>query len=116
LPAAPVQGDHLERAQTLTVRVFDREPVELADDLAMPARPHVGVDARFQRRQSHLAQACDFTVELSVGLDVGVGVATPQRQRLSQHVGRPSRIIDRASACTQVLECCGVNLRLCAIE
>ena len=109
-------GRACERPQALTVRVLDRQRVELGDHLTMPSRPHVGVDARLQRSQPHLAQAGDLTVEVSIGFDVGVGMAPPQRQRLAQAVGGPSGIVDGGATPTAVLEHDGVDRRLGAVE
>ena len=60
------------------------QSVQLGDDLTMSSRPQVGVDARLEGGQAQLRKACDLAVEEAVGLDVGVGVASPHRQRLTQ--------------------------------
>ena len=84
LASRAVQREHVQRPQALAVRVLDRQRIELGDDLAMAAGAQVGVDARLERRQPQLVEAGDLTVEESVGLDVGVGVAAPHRQRLAK--------------------------------
>ena len=48
---------------------------------------HVGVDARLERGQAQLGEAGDLAVEEAVSFDVGVGMATPHRQRVAQPSG-----------------------------
>ena len=84
LPAGAVQGEHVHRPEVLAERMLDGQRVQLGDHLAMPAGPHVGVDARLERGQAKLGEAGDLAVEVPVRFDVGVRVAAPHRQRLAQ--------------------------------
>ena len=95
LPSRPVQRQHVEGAQVLAERMLDGQRIELGDDLTVPSRPHVGVDPALEGGQAQLGQAGDLTVEEPVGLDVGVGMASPHRQRLAQLGRRLAR--DRPS-------------------
>ena len=84
LPSRPVQRQHVEGAQVLSKWVLDGQRVQLGDDLTMPACPQVGADPVLERGQAQLRQTGDLAVEEPMGLDVGVRMAAPHRQRLAQ--------------------------------
>jgi hypothetical protein len=96
--------------------VLDRERVQLRDDLTVPPRPHVGVDAGLDRRQAKLGQTGDLTVEKAVGFDVGVGMAAPQRQRPTQPLRGVLGFSYHHGGTAGVLERDGVDRRRRAIE
>jgi hypothetical protein len=43
--------------------MLHRQRVQFGDDLPMPPRPHVGIDACFERGQTDLVQSRDLTIE-----------------------------------------------------
>ncbi len=84
LSARPVQRQHVQGAQVLAKGMLDGQRVQFGDDLTVPSRPQVGVDPVLERGQAQLRQTGDLAVEEAMGLDVGVGMAAPHRQRLAQ--------------------------------
>ena len=84
LASRPVKGQHVEGAQVLPKRMLDGQRVELGDDLTVPSGPQVGVDPVLEGGQAQLCQTGDLAVEEAMGLDVGVRMAAPHRQRITQ--------------------------------
>ena len=69
----------------------DGKRLELPDRLDVLPERVLGVDARLQRRQAHLLQACDLALRERLVLQVGERRPPPQRQRLAQHPRRRRR-------------------------
>ncbi len=112
LPSRPIKSEHLLRPETLPQGMLGGERFQLADQVPVQPECQVGVDARLQRRQSHLLQTGDLPVERRPPVDIGVGVTPPQRQRRSQLKGRAFRVRCQPSACrpVELLEITGVDL------
>ena len=91
LPTRPVERQHVQGPEVLAERMLDRQGVELGDDLTVPSRPHVGVDPVLERGKPQFGQPGDLAVEEAMGLDVGVGMAAPHRQGVTQPGRRPRR-------------------------
>ena len=83
-------------------RVLLAQHLELAGELGVPAERKLRVDPRLDRLEPELLQAARLGVERQRAADVGVRVAAPERQRLSQRLGRlrvdPSAASSRACA------------------
>ena len=82
LAAVPVQREQQLRTQALAQRLFRNERLQLGHELGVTADGKVGVDACLDCRQPQLREP--HTVHL--------GLAPPERKRVSQPVGRDVRL------------------------
>ena len=105
-----------KRPKALAERMLDRQRIQLGDHLAVPPSPHVRLDPGLERGQAELAEAGDLTVEKPVGLDIGVRMAPPHRQRLPQPRGRRVGVLGRHRRPVGVLERSGIDRRRRAIQ
>ena len=91
LAARSVQRQHVHGAEVLAPRMLHGQRLQLGDDLAMPAGVQIGLDARLEGGETDLAEPGDLAVQGAVGLDVGVRVPAPHRQRGPQQRTRRRR-------------------------
>ncbi len=81
---------------------------QLADQVGVPTRVEVGGDASLQGADPQLGEPGGLGSEHAVRLDVGVGVAPPQRQGLAQCFGGSLRL-QGAGRLVKVLEANGID-------
>ena len=84
LTPGPVQGEHALGVQPLGQRMLGDEPLELPDQLPVPAGGEAGVDRQLGRVQAQLLEAPDLAGGERLAGDVGQGVAPPQPERLAR--------------------------------
>ena len=90
--------------------------VELGDDLTVPSGPQVGVNPVLEGGQTQLGQTGDLAVEAAMGLDVGVRMAAPHRQRVAQPECDIIGIAERRRRPIRVLERRCVDRGVVAVE
>ena len=112
LAARSVQRQHVHGAQALAPRMLDGQRLQLGDDLAMTAGVQIGLDARLEGGETDLAEPGALAVQGAVGLDVGVRVPAPHRQRRPQHGRRAVGIRHRRRRPVGLLERHAVDLRV----
>nr|BFF03905.1 hypothetical protein GCM10020241_55800 [Streptoalloteichus tenebrarius] len=95
LPARPVQGHELRRAQALAQRVLRDQVGQLADQYAVVAQREPRLGLLLQRDQPQLLQPPDHRGEQRAVGEVGERRAPPQRERLGQQVGPRPRVLAR---------------------
>ncbi len=88
LPAGAVERQHVLRAEALSQRVLLAQHLELSCELRVTAERELRVDPRLHGLQSQLLQAPRFSVERRRAARVGVRVAAPEGERLSQYLRR----------------------------
>ena len=87
-----VEREHELPSQALTERVTFHEPLELPDQIVMAPDLELRSDPLLQRRRVDLVEACDLGLSKRLVGEIGEGRAAPERERLSQSVGRSDRI------------------------
>ena len=92
LATGAVEGDHQLRPERLAQLVLTGERLDLRDHLRRSAARQLGLDETLVGDDPQLLQPLRLrTGPLLVG-ELGVGLATPQRQRFAQHRRRPGRV------------------------
>src|SRR6266851_2928590 len=86
-PAAPVQGRHLVSDERLVQRVLSQQVAKLTDQVGMPAKLQLTLDALQDGRPALLFEAVTHPRH-PVAADPGQRLAAPQAVRLAQQHGR----------------------------
>ena len=81
LPSRPVQSEHQQAAQALAQRVLPEQPLELPDDVRLPAEAQLGLDPRLHRAHPKLLQARDLALRERLVRDLRQGSAAPAAER-----------------------------------
>jgi hypothetical protein len=88
LPAGSIERQAELRDHALAIRIgLDNRP-KLTDQLGVPAKREVRVDANLQRQQAKLLEAGDLDGRPVVQGDIGQGRPTPEHERLLCKLGR----------------------------
>jgi hypothetical protein len=78
LTARAIEREHPLAVQALTQRMLGHEPIELTDQLRMPAGRQVGVDRHLRRPQPQFVQPSDLRRGERLVDQVGERLAPPQ--------------------------------------
>ena len=110
LAPAAVQGEHQLAAQPLAERMSADEPLQLRDELGLPAELEVGVDALLERGEPLLLEARALGAREGC-VELGERWAAPERERLPEHIsGLGRRLVP--SPCDRGLEAIEIQLAL----
>ncbi len=88
LPAGAVEREHLLPPEPLAERLCGDEPLELPDQLGVPAQGQIGLDPLLERVQAQLLEPGDLALDELLVAEVGERRAAPQPQRVAQARGR----------------------------
>ena len=115
LPARPVQRRHELGPQTLAERMLDDEPLEIGDELLVPAEPQSGLETQLDALQPELVQPQRLLAREQLAAQSGERIAPPEIERTrEERLGQAVVCIrERLPAVgEQVLEALGVELSL----
>jgi hypothetical protein len=88
-----VQGDDLVGAKVLAQQVLGGQRLQLTEELVMPPKCQVSLDAVLERVQPQLVETRDLGIERPVRVHVRVRVTAPHRQSVRQPGSRPVRLV-----------------------
>ena len=92
-------------------RILSRQGIQLPQQLRVPATREVGIHPSLDRRHPYLIQPGDLGIQQGVPIHIGIGMATPQTQRLPQQLPCPDRILGGARLSHQILKTQRIDLR-----
>jgi hypothetical protein len=113
LPSGAVEGEHELSPEALAQGVLRHERLELADELRLPTRGEVGLEAILARREAQLVEARDLRLSEGLVGKIGQRRPAPERERLAQERRRLRRVAPgerAASLVAQTLEATEVEL------
>ncbi len=90
LAPAPVEGDHQLAAEALPQRMPADEPLQLRDELGVPAELEIGVDALLECGNALLFEAGALGARERC-VELGERRPAPERERLAEHIRRLGR-------------------------
>ena len=113
LAPAAVEREHVLAGERLAPRMRGDDRLQLDDEIGVPARGKVGLEAHLERDEAALLQARGLAGHERLVREVGEGRTAPQRERLAQRrrgVLRTARGERVAAVLDELLEARGVEL------
>ena len=115
LPAGPIERGHQLHAKALPERMLDNEPVEIRNELLMPAEPKPGLAPSLDALQPELLQPQRLGSSKELAAELAENIASPQGESACEDgVREPVVTAGERSATVgeQMLEALGVELPL----